>query len=103
MTNMKPTSPARSAKPWRQDPYGEYIAIYDGTGIRVADVYAAPTVEEDRDARAVARLIIAAPELLKACRSVVANRDCTNDGRCAKEPCSVCLCTAAIAKVRRKK
>lgn len=101
MTHQTPTSSAITARPWRQEAYYDYIAIYDGMGTRVADVCAAPSVDQDRDARFVARLIVAAPELLKACRSVVAHRDCANDGRCATEPCSVCLCTAAIAKVNR--
>jgi hypothetical protein len=55
------TAPARKARPWRQEAYDDYIAIYDGTGTRVADVYATPTVAKDKDARAVARMIVAAP------------------------------------------
>jgi len=64
--------PPSASLPWRADFYGEYIAIYDAQGTRLADVYAAPTVAEDGEAREAARLITAAPPLLAAVREAVA-------------------------------
>ena len=64
--------PPSASLPWRAEFYGEYIAICDAQGGRLADVYAAPTVAEDAEARAVSRLMTAAPTLLKAVREAVA-------------------------------
>lgn len=54
--------------PWRMDFYDDYIVIYGSDNTRILDIYAAPSVDEDAEARANAHLIIAAPELLERCR-----------------------------------
>ena len=59
------TPPQLIANPWRQDVYPEYIVIYDANDVRIADVYAFPTADEDAEARSAAKLITAAPDLLE--------------------------------------
>jgi hypothetical protein len=92
------TSSAHTADPWKMDFYDDYIVIYGSDNSRILDIYAAPSVAKDAEARSNAHLVVAAPDLLKSLNRAV--KDLCFLQRCTKISRQETIddCEAAIAK-----
>ena len=68
MANANNTPSAITPDPWSLDDCNDYFVLTGNDGVRIADIYAAPTTTEDEEATADAYLIAAAPDLLRVAR-----------------------------------